>query len=171
MNRVALHRFAACLLPLLLLAAGCGGSMTGPSNGTFSIAPGTTNLDTNTQQPFTATLTGGQPASVTWQVSNGDTVAGAGTIDANGLYTPPSYVTADSIQVTVTATLKSNPSSVTSARITVNPGFLQPLSPENSALTANSSLSVQGTISEVNGGKINWAVSTTANGADGGTSL
>jgi hypothetical protein len=171
MNRTALHRFAACLLPLLLLAAGCGGSMTGPSNGTFSIAPGTTSLDTNTQQTFTATLTSGGPAAVTWAVSSGDLVAGAGTIDANGLYTPPSYLTADSVQVIVSATLKSNTSSITSARATVTPGFLQPLSPENSALTAGSSVNVQGTLSEVNGGKINWVVSTTANGMNGGTSL
>ena len=83
-----------------------------PSNGTFSIAPGTVTIDTNctgcnatnssgaSVEQFTATLAGGGAASVTWKVSGGDANSGAGTINASGQYTPPSYLTADSVQVT-----------------------------------------------------------------------
>jgi hypothetical protein len=46
--------------------------------------------------------------AVTWKVSGGDANSGAGTITASGQYTPPSYLTADSVPVTVTATLASN---------------------------------------------------------------
>ncbi|HVJ08167.1 MAG TPA: hypothetical protein VM554_07270 [Acidisarcina sp.] len=171
MIKISLQRVAGLILPLALMVAGCGGNTSSPSNGTFSISPASTTLDTNTQQTFKATLNNGQPANVTWQVANGDTTAGAGSITTAGVYTPPAYLTANSVQVRVTATLNSNTSSSASAMVTVTPGFLQPLSPENSSLTAGSSMDVQGSISEVGAGKINWVVSTTANGSDGGSSL
>ena len=58
----------ACAAPLVLIVAGCGGgSSSNPSNGTFSISPGTTTIDSNGQVQFTATLTNGQPATnVNW---------------------------------------------------------------------------------------------------------
>lgn len=171
MIRVPLSRVAGLVLPLILLVAGCGGNIPGPTNGSFSINPATISLDTNTQETFSATLKSGQTADVTWLVAGGDSTAGAGSISASGVYTPPGYLTTDSARVRVSATLKSNPSSITTAIVTVTPGFLQPLSPENSSLTAGSSMDVQGTISEVSGGKISWVVSATANGGDGGATL
>lgn len=170
-RRLKDSRAAGILLPLVLILAGCGGSSSGPSNGSFSITPATTTISTNTQQAFTATLTNGQPASVNWQVSSGDPTAGPGSIDQTGLYTPPGYLTRDTVQVKVTATLMSNASSSVSATLTVTPGFLQPLSPENSTLTAGTSLTVQAVISEVGAGKVNWVVSATPNGSDGGSTL
>ncbi len=61
-------------------------------------------------EQFTATLAGGGAAPVTWSVSGGDANSGPGSITAAGQYTPPSYLTADRVEVLVTATLNANPS-------------------------------------------------------------
>jgi hypothetical protein len=171
-------------VPLLVLIAGCGGgvSSNGSSNSTFSISPGTLAIDTNCTgcngsnvsagsafEQFKATLNSGGAATVTWAVSGGDAKTGAGTIDqSSGQYTPPSYLTGNSIQVTVTAALVSSPSTTASATITVTPGFTQPLAPENAALGSSATLSVTGYIAEAGGGSILYALSSTANGSSGG---
>jgi hypothetical protein len=176
-------RLAAVLLPPVLLAvAGCaGGPVTAdPSNASFSISPGTGSIDTNCTgcntaskqgtpvEQFTATLAGGGPAPVTWSVSGGDANSGPGTISAAGQYTPPSYLTADRVQVVVTA--KMNTSAVTATAVmTVTPGFLQPLTPENAALGANGQVTVTGILAEAGGvDGISFALSSSATGSSGG---
>ncbi len=169
------------LVPVLVVLAGCGGggAAANSSNGTFSISPGTGSIDTNctgcnatnssgaSVEQFTATLASGGAAAVTWKVSGGDANSGAGTITASGQYTPPSYLTADHVSVTVTATLNS--ASVASAALTVTPGFLQPLTPENAALGSNGTLSISGYVAEAGGTtRINYALSSTASGSSGG---
>ena len=149
---------AACAVPVFVLLAGCGGSTSGgtSSNGTLSVSPGTATVDTNctgcngitnsgqTIEQFSATLSGGGTATVTWAVSGGDANAGAGSISTSGQYIPPPYLTADSVKVTVTATIASGTGMGTSASasVAITPGFLEPLSPENAALGANGSLTV-----------------------------
>jgi len=178
---------AASAVPVFVLLAGCGGSSSGGGGGggggTLSVAPGTVTIDTNCTgcngitnsgqaiEQFSATLSGGGAASVTWAVSGGDANAGAGSISTSGQYTPPPYLTADSVKVTVTATIASGTGTGTSASATatVTPGFLEPLSPENAALGANGSLTVTGSIAEAGGSTgINYAVSNTAMGSSGG---
>jgi hypothetical protein len=171
------------VVPALLVLAGCGSGsvIANPSNGTFSITPGTASIDTNctgcngtsssgsSVEQLTATLAAGGAANVTWKVSGGDANSGAGTITESGQYTPPSYLTADSVPVTVTATLASNASMVASAVLTVTPGFLQPLTPENAALGANGMLTITGYIAEAGGhAGISFALSSTASGSSGG---
>ncbi|HEY1803317.1 MAG TPA: hypothetical protein VGG45_02445 [Terracidiphilus sp.] len=171
-------------MPALFLLAGCGGSASGSSNSTFSISPGSASVDTNCTgcnasngsgqsiEQFTATLTGGGAASVNWTVSGGDPNAGAGSINASGQYTPPPYLTEDSAKVTVTATINSGTGMGTtaSASLTVTPGFLEPLSPENSALGGNGTLTVTGYIAEAGGSTgINYAVSNSPTGSSGGS--
>jgi hypothetical protein len=69
--------------------------------------------------------------------------------------------------VVVTATLNSN--TMATAVLTVTPGFLQPLTPENAALGANGQLTVTGYIAEAGGyTSINYALSSTATGSSGG---
>ncbi len=58
--------------------------------------------------------------SVTWSVKVPDGYSDAGSIDSNGLYTPPSSV-AKETPVTITATLKTDPSVSASKTITVIP--------------------------------------------------
>ena len=171
------------LVPFLLALAGCGGgsSSSSSSSGTLMISPGTATIDTNCTgcngsdsagnvfEQFTATQNG-SAATVNWTVSGGDAKTGAGTINSAGQYSPTMpYLTADSVKVTVTAALASNPSVTASATITVTPGFLQPLSPENVALAANGTATVTGVIAEVGGSTpINYATASTATGSSGG---
>jgi hypothetical protein len=171
----------------MLVLAGCGGgtsiSANTAANGTFSINPGQAAIDTNcvgcnaksssggAVEQFSATLTSGTAAGVTWSTSaGGDTNSGRGTINATtGQYTPPSYLTANSVQVTVTAKLNSDPSVMASTVVTITPGFLQPLTPENAALGANGTLTVTGFIAEAGGTTgISWNLANTATGTTGG---
>ena len=167
--------------PVLVLAAGCdGGRVTAdPSNASFSISPGTSTVDTNCTgcnttnaqgtrvEQFSATLAGGGAAAVTWAVSGGDANSGAGTISAAGQYTPPSYLTGDRAQVVVTATLSAG--TTATAVLTVTPGFLQPLTPENAALGANGQITVTGILAEAGGeAGISFAVANSSTGNSGG---
>ena len=161
--------------------AGCGGRTTpSSSNSTFSVSPGTASIDTNCTgcnttnssgsavEQFSATLnSGGGAANVTWSMS--PTGSSYGSLTAGGQYSPPGYLTSNSVQVTVKAALVSNPSTTASAVLTVTPGFLQPLAPENVALGANGTVTVTGYIAEAGGSVgINYTLSNTANGSSGG---
>jgi hypothetical protein len=177
-----LMRIPALLLgPALLVLAGCagGGVSAISSNPTFSIAPDTSSIDTNctgcngtsaqgtAAEQFTATLAGGGAAAVTWSVSGGDSNSGPGTITASGLYTPPSYLTADRVQVLVTATM--NKTVTASVVVAVTPGFLQPLTPENAAVPAGGQITISGTLAEAGGyDGISFALANSATGSTGG---
>lgn len=163
------------LVPVLLAVAGCGGgSSSGGSSGggSFTVTPGTLAIDTNCTGCNNASsgyeqfsVSGNGSSSVSWTLSPS---SGAGSITTNGQYTPPATLTTDSLKVTVTAALASG-SSTASATITVTPGFLQPLSPENLALGANGSATFTGYIAEAGGStKINFAVSSSATGSGSG---
>jgi len=180
-RRLPVRMLAALLAPALLLAAGCSADRVSadPSNSTFSISPGTGSIDTNCTgcnannaqgaavEQFTATLTGGGAANVTWSVSGGDANSGPGSITSTGQYTPPSYLTADRVQVLVTATLSAG--TAATALLTVTPGFLQPLQPENAALGANGQLTITGYLALAGGyAGITYALSNTASGSTGG---
>ena len=179
--RLFLRISSMLLAPALVVLAGCGGggATADTSNGTFSIAPGTSSIDTNCTgcngtnlsgaavEQFSATLASGGAANVTWRVSGGDANSGAGTISSSGQYTPPSYLTGDTVSVVVTATL--NAGLTATAVLTVTPGFLQPLTPENAALGANGTLTVTGYLAEAGGhANIDYALSSTASGSSGG---
>ena len=167
--------------PALILLAGCGGGVVtaNPSISMFSISPGVRTIDTNcngcngvnTQgaavEQFAATLTSGSAAKVTWSVSGGDATSGPGSIAPNGQYTPPSYLTADRVQVVVTAALDSG--SRASTVLTVTPGFLQPLTPENAALGANGQITITGYLAEAGGNtNIEFALANSVTSTTGG---
>ena len=177
-----LRKLSLLLAPALLLAAGCGSGLVTVKSATsaFAITPGSASIDTNCTgcnatngqgapvHRFAATLAGG-PAEVTWSVSGGDATSGPGSIDSNGQYRPPSFLTADRAEVVVTATLNANPSMRASSVLTVTPGFLQPLTPENAALGANGSLTVTGFLAEAGGSTgINFKLASSPTGDSGG---
>ena len=180
--RESLTRISAIFVgPALLVVAGCasGGVSAVSSNPDFSIAPGTASIDTNctgcngssaqgtAAEQFTATLAAGGAAQVTWSVSGGDANSGPGTITAAGLYTPPSYLTADRVQVLVTATMDKTV--IDTSVLTVTPGFLQPLSPENAAVPAGGQVMITGTLAEAGGyDGISFTLANTATGTSGG---
>jgi len=150
------------LVPVVLVLSGCSGwigtanNASASTNALFSISPGVTVIDTNctgcnrgSAEWFGATLATGGAADVTWSLPEG---GNSGSIDpSTGQYTPPSYLSADAVQVKVTAVLRSNQAETASATITVTPGFLQPLSPENFAVGAGGSVQVIGYIAEAGG--------------------
>jgi len=170
--------FAACLA----LLAGCGGTVTADSKvGTFSVSPSKAVVDTNCTgcnainhlggpvHQFSAGLDAGGPAPVAWTVNGGDAAAGPGTINAAGQYTPPGYLTADRVEVQITATLKANPTVRATSTITVTPGFLRPLTPENVALGPNGTVSITAYLAEAGGARdIRFALSDTPAGSTGG---
>jgi len=118
---------------------------------------------------FSATLSSGEPADVIWSLAGGDAVAGAGVITARGAYTPPSYLTADRVEVVVTGALKGQPQIRASASVIVAPGFQQPLTPQNAVLGPGGTVTVSGTLAEAGGGaSIQFVLSNTPSGLTGG---
>jgi hypothetical protein len=181
--RLFFRIFSLLLAPALLVLAGCGNSLVTatPATSAFSITPRAGSIDTNctscnavnlqgsSVQQFTATLTGGSSAEVVWSVSGGDAVSGPGSINQSGQYTPPGYLTADRAVVVVTATLAANPSVRAYSVLTVTPGFLQPLTPENAALGANGTVTVTGILAEAGGStSIHFELAGSSNGQGGG---
>lgn len=157
---------AGALLGLAIpLLAGCGAAARSAVQGSpaLSITPGISTLDTNCTgcnaansrgEPvhrLAALLAGGSRAAVTWSASGGDRVAGPGSIDDEGRYTPPTYLTSDHADVLVTARLASDSQVAATARLTITPGFLQPLTPENAALGPGGSLTVSGKLAIAGG--------------------
>ena len=153
------------LAPALVLVAGCGSGLVNANSSPspFSVTPGLTSIDTNCTgcnatsaqgalvHQFTAKLPNGSPAQVSWSLSGGDSTSGAGSINSSGQYTPPSFLTADHTEVVVTATLTANPTLRANAVVSVTPGFLQPLTPENAAVGANGSVAITGVLAEAGG--------------------
>jgi hypothetical protein len=169
------------ILPALFALAGCGGGVIGvSSSGSLNISPDAATIDNNCTgcnatgssgqaiEQFSAMFGAGE-AKVIWLVSGGDAIAGPGKINSSGQYTPPAYLTADSVQVTVTASLDSNPSIKASTEFTVRPGFLQPLTPENAALGAGETVTITGYIAEAGGTTgVSFAVASSSTGSSGG---
>ena len=130
------------------------------------------------EQGKSAALADGTPAQIIWSVSGGDPTSGPGSISASGQYTPPSYLTVDRAQVVVTAMLNgalngtgttgtvTNGTATATSVITVTPGFLQPLTPENAAVGAGGQLTVTGILAEAGGeDSIAFALAGAANGS------
>ncbi len=123
-------------------------------------------------EQFSTALGDGDAAGVIWSVAGGDAQSGAGLISGLGQYSPPTYLTADSVQVIVTATLKSHPSAIATARVTITPGFSRPLAPENTALGEHGTISFTGVIAEAGGTTgIEYALSKLPSGSSGGEGL
>jgi hypothetical protein len=172
----------AGVLPLVL--AGCG-AVNGASDlpsGALAVTPGATSIDTNctgcnstdslgnTVLQFAARPVQGGPLPITWSVAGGDPVAGPGTIDAAGHYTPPSYLTTDQALVQVIASAAANPALTARAIIMVTPGFLQPLTPENIALGPLSTVTLTGRLAQAGGhANIRFALANSAGGSSGGS--
>jgi hypothetical protein len=168
------------------MLAGCGTATatSNPINATFAISPGMAAIDTNCTgcnatgsrglpvHRFSARLTNGSAAPVTWSLSSGDPAAGPGTINSAGEYSPPGYLTADRAEVVVTARLAADPRIAASAQITVTPGFLQPLTPENVTLGPNVSVTFTGKLAIAGGtAGIQFALADSVTGTGGGQGI
>ena len=171
---------------LALALAGCGagpGKTMQPASAALTLAGGEASIDTNctgcnavrdrgSAYRFTAMQADGAPAEVAWTLSGGDAKAGAGSIDAAGAYTPPSFLTADRVDVMLTARLTANPAIAASTHLTITPGFLEPITPENVALGAGGTVTLTGRLSQAGGNAaIHFAVAGSARGGEGGAGM
>lgn len=158
------------LLFLALGAAGCG-SVAGPAlagSGNLSISASAVSISTNGQAELRAYRGTGEAAVVDWRIVSGTNAAtlGQGHIDATGLYTAPGSLSADSITVRVQAEVRGDPKSNVEIALTVHPGFVQPLLPQNVALTPGASADVTAQIAEVNAGSVKWSLAQEPSGGD-----
>ncbi len=158
MSLKKLNTLAAVAAPALLVVAGCGGRVSafgGLTSTSVSVHAAATRIDTNGTTRYSATLANGEPAQVEWTVSGGDPTAGAGSISADGLYTPPTFLTRDAVTVAVNAALVAKPGDAGSAsgtaELLITPGFLQPLTPGNLSLGPGGTVTVSGSMTEVGG--------------------
>ena len=171
-----LRRHSALALPTLLLVfiAGCGvGQFSSVSaNGAFSVSASASTVNSNGQVQFSAQLPSGEAAPVKWSIVSGDNASslGEGHIDGNGLYTPPSALSQDIVRIQVAANLKNDPAEAASKVVSVTPGFVQSLLPENATLSAGATVEATAEIAEVNAGSVHWSLSAeNSNGGDEGS--
>jgi hypothetical protein len=170
MARDALTR--AALSVLALAVAGCG-TMSGPSasgNDALSISTRAVTIATNGQIDLRALLPSGEAVPVRWSIASGTNAPslGEGEVDPTGVYTAPGSLSADEVSVRVEATLATNPTSTAFATLLVRPGFVQPLLPQNLALTPGATAEVTAQIAEVDAGQVRWSLeSSPAGGAAG----
>lgn len=158
------------ILTATLLAAtsmvatiGCGTLNESHGSCTYGFAvmsPCSVSRDNGTQVQFKAAGI----KKIRWTVRGGDPKAGSGTVDGNGLYTPPSYLTTDTAISYISATDEADPTNTVEGSVHLTPGFLQPLSPENAALPAGGSLKISGSLAQVGSGEIQWSLSGSSDG-------
>jgi len=85
----------------------------------LAISPANANVETGAAQKFLATVTGLEGATVNWALTDPDCAGGAcGNISPEGLYTAPSRLPGHA-QVTVQATVASEPDVAATANVTV----------------------------------------------------
>ncbi|HEX4037118.1 MAG TPA: hypothetical protein VHX37_03590 [Acidobacteriaceae bacterium] len=166
MGRRLTSRLLLAVLPLI--AAGCG-SINFPAeagSGSFALGAASLTVGTNGQLALHATLPSGAPAAVTWSIASGNNAAslGQGHIDATGVYTAPGSLSADSISVQIRAALEGDAQNTESLYLVVHPGFVQPLLPQNMALTPGATADVTAQIAEVNAGNVKWSLGSAPGG-------
>ncbi|MGB7134061.1 MAG: hypothetical protein WBD46_02165, partial [Acidobacteriaceae bacterium] len=162
------------LLALLAVAvAGCGSIPYPAQAGSSELSLEGTSLSvtTNGQIALHASLPSGAAAAVRWSIVSGTNAAslGQGQIDASGTYTAPGALSADRILVEIQAALAGHPQTTASLYLAVHPGLVQPLLPQNVALTPSAAVDVTAQIAEVNAGQVKWSLASTPNGQPSAT--
>jgi len=172
MGRVLTSRLLLAVLAFAVAGCGSINYAAQAGDGSFALSAATLNVGTNGQIALRAILPSGDAAAVTWKIASGTNAAtlGQGHIDANGIYTAPGSLSGDSASVRVEAALTSDPSSIASLLLTVHPGFVQPLLPQNVALTPGATADVTAQIAEVDAGSVKWWLATAPSGDEASAS-
>jgi hypothetical protein len=130
-------------------------------------------IDTNTTDQLSAEFSPtpfspGRPGPVRWSIVSGqnDASIGQGSVNAAGLYTPPPLLSRDVVQVEIRAVSQSDPTVDATYSLTLTPGFLQPLRPENASLQPGGTVRVTSEIAEVNAGSIQWSLASSPAGGE-----
>ena len=168
MGRAVLTRIVLALLAVVV--AGCG-SIDFPAQagtGRFALSASALSVGTNGEIALRALLPSGEAAPVVWSIAGGTNAPslGQGHVDATGIYTAPGSLSLDAVEVRIEAKLASDPTntSTSSLTIAVHPGFVQPLLPQNMALTPGTTAEVTGQIAEVDAGVVKWSLSSSPTG-------
>lgn len=167
MGRALLSRLA--LAAAAIAMAGCG-TMTFPAQagGGLALSASATSVSTNGQVALRVTGPMGEAEAVTWSIVSGTNAPalGQGQIDATGIYTAPGSLSSDQVSVRVEARPHSDPADAISMVLTVRPGFVQPLLPQDMALTPGASAQVAAEIGEVNAGNVSWSLASSPTGSE-----
>ena len=166
--------FLSRISPLLLAlaAAGCG-TMQSPvgaaANSGLAITASALSVGTNGEVALRAVPPSGDAApaaQVQWSIVSRNNAAalGQGHMDPAGIYTAPGSISADNVPVRIEARLQSNPAAVASITLLVHPGFVQPLLPQDLALTPGATAEVTAQIAEVDAGQVTWSLAATPTG-------
>jgi hypothetical protein len=123
----------------------------------ISVAPPSVSLVLGASQQFAATVTNAANTAVTWQVEgvSGGSVA-TGTIDATGLYTAPSTLSASPTTFTVTAVSAQDLVTASAAQVTVADPNSVAVYPRRAALTLSQSQQYSAIV--LSGAAVNWSV-------------
>lgn len=135
--------------------------------GSFSLNPARSSLDTNQTDQIEVVFPGGEKAPVSWSIADGQNSPslGQGSISASGLYTPPPVLSASMVSIEVKAALKDNPAVAATYILTVTPGFVEALTPQNANLSAGGQIQITAEIAEVNSGSVLWQLAADAAGS------
>lgn len=164
------------LLGLLALSAtGCG-TLQSPSaaaSGGLTIAASALTAATNGEIALRATLPSGDAADVEWKIASGGNASnlGQGSITSAGLYSAPVSLSKDSVPVQIEAWLRSDPTVKSDVTVLLHPGFVQPLLPQDLALTAGATAEIRAQVAEVDAGTVNWSLGATPSGGSGSGTL
>jgi hypothetical protein len=116
-------------------------------------------------QQFSATVTGTANQQVSWSMAP----AGAGSISATGLYTPPALVT--TLQtVTVQAASAVDPTKSASATVTLCPVGIS-VTPSSTVLLATQTVQFTPTVTWTNNPQVSWSISPAGAGGISATGL
>lgn len=167
------RQLALAIPALLVFVAGCGVAQydTVSADGALAVTASATTITSNGQIQFFARWPSGAAVPVVWSIAGGENAStlGEGHISSSGLYTPPSALSQSMVRIQILARLKSDPFQTAGKSISVTPGFVQSLLPENASLTPGATLQATAEIAEVNAGDVHWTLSSSSNYVDKGT--
>jgi hypothetical protein len=147
------------LLPLLLVEISCGGGgSSGSASVTVSVSPPTASVYPTQTQQFIAQVTGNTNAAVKWSAS-------AGTIDANGLYTPPLSVP-NNAEATVTATSQADSSKSGSAAVSIM-AMTVAINPASTSLYPTQTQQFTATVTGSTNTAVSWSLQSGGGTIDG----
>lgn len=151
-------RLPLLALSLLIGAAGCSAGFSGASNNQFSIEAPADHVTTSGKLQLSARAFNGSREAVQWTLAGGDDEAGPGSIDENGVYTPPAYLRAANAQVQITAVLNSDSTVRATETITITPAVS--VSPQDIALTPGAQTRLYASVAQVGAGSVQWSDSS-----------
>src|SRR5579884_1435421 len=172
-----MHRLSAFLililsLTLALLATSCGGSSAGSTTVTQSeqgvavnISPTSASLACSSSQQFTATVTGGSNAAVTWTV---DSILGGnstvGTVSATGLYKAPASSGTHRVAAVSVADATKSATAVVTIACAPPPTVSISIAPKSANLLVSQQQQFTATVTGTSNLAVNWSVDGVAGG-------